>query len=499
MTGGVNLQALAIFLLFVAMTLVITAWAARRSSTREQFYTAGGSIGGFQNGFAFAGDFLSAAAFLGVAGLYYAAGLDGLVYGLGALIGWPALLFLLADRLRKLGKYTLTDVLQQRLEPRPIRIFAGCANLVVLVFYMLSQMVGAGLLVNLLIGVDFVWSALLVGGLMIVYVVFGGMVATTWVQIIKAALLFGATFALALLTLAHFGFDFEALLAGAVAKHPRGEAILAPGGLISSPGAAISLALTLMFGPAGLPHVLMRFFTVPNVREARRSACVATVLIGAFCFLMVVIGYGSIALLTGDPRFDGPDGLVGGGNMAALHLAQALGGDLFLGLVAAVAFATILAVVAGLTLAAAATVSHDLYAALRRRTPSEREELAVSRVAALAFGALGIALSVAFQHENITFLSATAMSIAASATFPVLVLALFWKPLTTAGALAGGGVGLASAVVALVLGPSIWVAVLGHPEPVFPYQYPTILSMPLAFVAAFAVSAFATPAASAAR
>jgi cation/acetate symporter len=494
MTGGVNLPALAIFLLFVALTLVITGWAAKRSSTREQFYTAGGTVGGFQNGFAFAGDFLSAAAFLGVAGLYYAAGLDGLVYGLGALIGWPALLFLLADRLRRLGKYTLTDVLQQRLEPRPIRIFAGCANLVVLVFYMLSQMVGAGLLVNLLIGVDFVWSALLVGGLMTVYVVFGGMVATTWVQIIKAALLFGATLVLALLTLSHFGFDFEALLAAAVDKHPRGEAILAPGGLITSPGAAISLALTLVFGPAGLPHVLMRFFTVPNVREARRSACVATVLIGLFCFLMVVIGYGSIALLTGDPRFDAGNGLHGGGNMAALHLAHALGGSLFLGLVAAVAFATILAVVAGLTLAAAATVSHDLYSALRGRTPSEREELAISRAAALCFGALGIALSVAFQHENITFLSATAMSIAASATFPVLVLALFWKRLTTAGALAGGGVGLASAVVALVLGPSIWVAVLGNAEPIFPYQYPTILSMPLAFAAAFVVSGSATPA-----
>lgn len=489
MSSAINWPALLIFAAFVAATLGVTGWAARRAATREQFYTAGGSVGGLQNGFAFAGDFLSAAAFLGVVGLYYTAGLDGLVYGLGALIGWPVLLFLMADRLRRLGRYTLTDVLTHRLEPRPIRIFAGCANLVVLVFYMLSQVVGAGLLVNLLLGIDFVWSALAVGVLMVVYVIFGGMVATTWVQIIKAALLMGATLVLAFLTLQHFQFDLEALLGTSVERHATGAAILAPGGLITSPGAAISLALTLVFGPAGLPHVLMRFFTVPNVREARRSACVATVLIAGFCLLMVVVGYGSIAILTGDARYTTPSGgLSGGNNMAALHLAHALGGDLFLGLIAAVAFATILAVVAGLTLAAAATVSHDLYATLRRRTPTEHEELAVSRIAAIAFGVFGIGLSVAFQHENITFLSATAFSIAASATFPVLVLALFWDRLTTLGAIAGGGAGLVSAVIALVLGPSIWVAVLGHAEPVFPYQYPTILSMPLAFAVAVLVS-----------
>jgi cation/acetate symporter len=483
--------AVAIFASFVALTLVLTAWAARRAGTREQFYTAGGSIGGLWNGFAFAGDFLSAAAFLGVAGLYYSAGLDGLAYGLGALIGWPVLLFLLADRLRRLGRFTLTDVLAHRLPDRRLRIWSACANLVVLVFYLLSQVVGGGLLVNLLLGIDFVWAAIAVGVLMVAYVTVGGMVATTYVQVTKAALLIGSTFVLALLVFARFDFDFGTLLATAVERHPKGLAILAPGGLVTSPGAALSLALTLVFGPAGLPHVLMRFFTVPNVREARRSACVATVLIGAFCFLMVVVGYGTIAVLAGDAAYADGGGLRGGGNMAALHLAHALGGSIFLGLIAAVAFATILAVVAGLTLAAAATVSHDLYATLRRRTPTEREELAVSRLAAVAFGIAGIALSIAFRHENVTFLSATAFSIAASATFPVLMLGLFWSRLTSAGAIAGGTAGLVSAVLGLVLGPSVWVAVLGHSEPLFPFQYPTIVSMPLAFAVAGVVSMLA--------
>jgi cation/acetate symporter len=486
--GAVNWHALTVFIAFVAVTLLITAWAARRTQTREQFYTAGGSVGGVQNGFAFAGDFLSAAAFLGVAGLYFTAGLDGLAYGLGALIGWPVLLFLLSDRLRRLGRFTVTDVLTHRLDDRPVRLFCASANLVVLLFYMLSQVVGAGLLVNLLLGIPFAWSAAAVGVLMVVYVIFGGMLATTWVQVVKAVLLLAATTGLALWVLARFDFDIGTLLAAAVERHPSGTEILAPGKLITSSGEALSLALTLIFGPAGLPHVLMRFFTVPNVREARRSACVATVLIGAFCFMMVVVGYGSIAVLGGDPRYVNENGLIGGSNMAALHLAHAVGGDLFLGAVAAIAFATILAVVAGLTLAAAATVSHDLYATLRRKPPTEREEIAVSRGAAVAFGVVGILLSIGFQHQNITFLSATAFSIAASATFPVLALALFWPRLTTLGAIMGGSVGLATAVVALVLGPSIWVAVLGYPEPVFPYQYPTVLAMPLAFATAYVVS-----------
>ena len=371
-----------------------------------------------------------------------------------------------------------------------MRIFAGVANLVILLFYMVSQVVGAGILMNLLLGLSFVWSAVLVGVLMTVYVVFGGMIATTWVQIVKAALLLMAAVVLTLLVLGRFHFNVEELLTTAVAKHKNGVGIMGPSTLIAGPGAAISLGLTLIFGPAGLPHILMRFFTVPNVKEARRSANVAAILVAAFCMMMIVIGYGTIAVLAQDPTYVLPDGgLRGGSNMASLYLAQAVGGNIFLGVLSAIAFATILAVVSGLTLAAAATVSHDLYATvLRGGKQTEAQEMRVSRLAAFCFAAISIALSILFQHENVNILAATAFSIAASATFPVLVLALFWNPLTTAGCIAGGTAGLLSAGAALLLGPSVWVAVLAHHEPIFPYQYPTVLSMPLAFVVAIVVS-----------
>lgn len=475
----------AIFLLFLISTLAITFVASRRSGTREDFYLAGRSIGGVRNGFAFAGDFLSAAAFLGVAGLYFSAGFDGLIYGLGALIGWPVLLFLLAEKLRRLGRYTFADVLTINLAERPVRVFSACANLLVLTFYMLSQMVGAGLLIKLLFGVSFGWSALGVGALMLIYVVFGGMIATTWVQVIKAALLLAVTTVLAVWVMWRSGFDFDALLESATQAHPSGSAILAPGRLIPDLGGALSLALTLIFGPAGLPHVLMRFFTVPDVAAARRSACVATVLIGFFSLLMIVVGFGTIKELSGNPSYvDSNGALLGGGNMAALLLARALGGEIFMGVVAAIAFATILAVVAGLTMAAATSISHDLYAVFRRTKPTESQELRVSRWGALAFGLTGIGLSILFQNENVTLLSATAMSIAASSTFPVLMLALFWPRLTTSGAIAGGLTGLVSAVVGIVIGPLVWVPVLGYSTPIFPFQYPTLVSLPLALIVA---------------
>ncbi len=489
-----NLTALGIFLLFVLITLGITAWASRRSRSISGFYTAGGKVSGLQNGLAFAGDFLSAAALLGVAGLYYSAGLDGILYGLGALIGWPALLYLMADRLRRLGKYTVADVLIINLSERPIRIFVACANLAILAFYMISQVVAAGLLVQLMLGISFAVSTILVGVLMIIYVVFGGMVAATWVQIVKASLLIFSVAVMAILVLARFHFSTEAILATAVAKH--GLKIMQPGGLVTSRGEAISLGLSLMFGAAGLPHVLMRFFTVPSIVEARKSAFYATMIIGAFTLMMIVIGYGSIAILSGDPQYmTAAGGLKGGGNMAALHLAHALGGDLLFGFVAAVAFATILAVVSGITLTAAATVSHDLYAqVIHRGQPTEREEMLVSRVAAIVFGVICIGLSFAFKAQNVTFLSVFAYSVAGSATFPLLILSLFWGRLTTAGALAGGVLGLGLALTLLVLGPSVWVAVLHHSHALFPYQYPTIVSMPAAFIAATVVSLLTGPA-----
>jgi cation/acetate symporter len=434
---------------------------------------------------------LSAAAFLGISGLYFTSGLDGAIYNVGGVIGWPVLLFLMAERLRRLGRFTLTDVLCLRLRSTPVRIFAASANLLVLVIYMVAQMVAAGTLMSLVLGLSFGWSALLVGALMTIFVVFGGMVATTWVQIIKAGMLLLVVAILTGLTFARFGFSLDKIFAVAIAKH--GSGVMGPSVLVSGPGAAISLGLTMVCGPAGLPHILMRFFTVPNVAEARRSVSVATTIIGAFSVMMIVIGYGTIAVLAGDPAYVTPSGtLVGGSNMAALLLARALGGDILLGVVAAVAFATILAVVSGLTLAAATTVSHDLYSmVVCKGRQTERQEINVSRWAAFGFAALGIGLSTVFRHENVNILAATAFAVAASTTFPVIALVLFWRPLTTVGAIAGGAIGLVSAVVALVLGPSVWVEVLGHSQAIFPYQYPTILSMPLAFILAIGISLMA--------
>ncbi len=483
-----NVTAFAIFLSFVAVTLAITAWAARRSTTRGGFYTASGGITGLQNGLAFAGDSLSAAALLGVAGLYYAAGLDGILYGLGALIGWPALLFLMADRLRRLGRFTVADVLVRNLDEDPIRIFLACANLSILMFYMISQVVAAGLLVQLLLGVSFGVSAVFVGLLMIIYVFFGGMVATTWVQIVKASLLILAVSAMAVLVLARFGFDPNRVFAAAVAK--QGLKIMRPGGLVSNTGEAISLGLTLIFGPAGLPHLLMRFFTVPDAAAARKSAFVATMIIGAFTLLMIVIGYGAIAIVSGDPAYAAAaGGLKGGGNMAALHLAHALGGDFLLGVVAAVAFATILAVVSGLALAGASAVSHDLYAnVFRGAGHSEANEVKVSRIATVALGIVAVILGIVFRTQNVAYMVGLAFAIAASANFPVLLLTMYWRGLTTRGAVAGGMTGLVSAVVLTIMGPSIWVSVLGHPAPAFPIDPPALLTVPLGFLVCWAVS-----------
>ena len=478
------------FCLFVAITLMITYRASHRAKDRGGFYAAGQGISGVQNGFAFAGDYMSASTFLGIAGLYFTTGLDGFIYSVGSVVAWPLLLFLFAERLRTLGRFTLTDVMASRFSDRPVRLFSAIATLVVLTFYMISQLVGAGALVELLLGIDFLGSVLVVGGLMIVYVTYGGMVATTWIQIVKAGALLAGGVTLAILALAAFDFSLPAMLTAGVERHPAGVALLAPSTLISGPVAAISLGLTLIFGPAGLPHIMMRFFTVPNAAEARRSVAWATGLIGFFMCVVFVIGYGAVAVLSGDDRFvDAKGALIGGSNMASLHLAKALGGEFFLGFIAAVAFATILAVVAGLTLAAAATISHDIYAnILKRGGVDEAAEIRISRIGALTFGAFCIALSIAFKSQNITFLVVTAFSVAASSMFPVLLLTLFWRGLTTQGAITGGSAGLIAALAGIVAGPNVWVAVFGFETPLIPFQYPTVLSMPLAFAVAWGVS-----------
>ncbi|ETS31750.1 cation/acetate symporter ActP [Photorhabdus temperata] len=479
----VNIQAIIMFVLFVGFTLYITYWASKRTRSRTDYYTAGGRITGFQNGMAIAGDFMSAASFLGISALVYTSGYDGLIYSIGFLIGWPIILFLIAERLRNLGRYTFADVASYRLQQRPIRTLSAIGSLVVVALYLIAQMVGAGKLIELLFGLNYHIAVVLVGILMVLYVLFGGMLATTWVQIIKAILLLaGATF-MALMVMKAVNFNFNMLFKEAVAVHSRGEAIMSPGGLVSDPISALSLGLALMFGTAGLPHIIMRFFTVSDAKEARKSVFYATGFIGYFYILTFIIGFGAIFLVSPNPSFkDATGALIGGTNMAAVHLASAVGGNLFLGFISAVAFATILAVVAGLTLAGASAVSHDLYAnVIKRGKANERDELKVSKITVVILGFVAIGLGILFENQNIAFMVGLAFSIAASCNFPIILLSMYWRKLTTRGALIGGWLGLITAVVLMILGPTIWVSILGHEKSIYPYEYPALFSMIVAF------------------
>jgi cation/acetate symporter len=487
-----NVTAIAMFLVFVVATLGITKWAANRTKSAADFYAAGGGITGFQNGLAIAGDYMSAASFLGISGLVFATGFDGLIYSVGWLVGWPIVLFLIAERLRNLGKYTFADVAAFRLDQTSIRTLAAIGTLTVVAFYLIAQMVGAGKLIELLFGLPYLYAVILVGALMIIYVVFGGMVATTWVQIIKAGLLLaGATF-MAFMVLASFGFSTEAMFRAAVEVHPKHVAIMAPGGLVSDPISAISLGLALMFGTAGLPHILMRFFTVADAKAARKSVFYATGFIGYFYILTFIIGFGAITLLMEDPAYfkiaasgayNKITDLLGGTNMAAVHLANAVSGSLFLGFISAVAFATILAVVAGLTLAGASAVSHDLYASvLARGKVSEDKEVQLSKMAAIVIGIIAIVLGYIFENQNVAFMVGLAFAVAASCNFPVLLMSVFWKGTTSRGALIGGFLGLISAVAMVVLSPAVWVKTFGFTAALFPYDNPALFSMAIAFL-----------------
>ncbi|HRY07818.1 MAG TPA: cation acetate symporter [Hyphomicrobiaceae bacterium] len=489
-----NLEAVAMFGLFVLFTLGITKWAAARNKSAADFYTAGGGITGFQNGLALAGDYMSAASFLGISGLVFASGFDGLIYSVGWLVGWPIILFLIAERLRNLGKYTFADVVSFRLQPVPVRTMSAIGTLTVVAFYLIAQMVGAGKLIELLFGLDYLYAVISVGMLMIIYVAFGGMTATTWVQIIKAGLLLGGATFMALMVLAQFNFSPEALFKKATEVHPKAIAIMGPGTLISDPVSAISLGLALMFGTAGLPHILMRFFTVSNAKEARKSVFFATGFIGYFYILTFIIGFGAITLLMNDPSYfklgangtyDKVKDLLGGSNMAAVHLSKAVGGSLFLGFISAVAFATILAVVAGLTLAGATAVSHDLYASvIARGRVSEQTEVRISKISAVVIGIVAIFLGYMFEKQNVAFMVGLAFSVAASINFPVLVMSIFSKNTTTKGAVIGGFIGLVTSVTMVVLSKSVWEDVLGMPKgsAPFPYSNPALFSMTAAFV-----------------
>ncbi len=491
-----NWTAIAMFGIFVGVTLFITKWAAGKTKTAADFYTAGGGITGFQNGLAIAGDYMSAASFLGISGLVFANGFDGLIFSIGWLVGWPVITFLMAERLRNLGKFTFADVAAYRFAQTPVRSFAATGSLVVVAFYMIAQMVGAGQLIKVLFGLEYTYAVVMVGIIMMMYVLFGGMTATTWVQIIKAVMLLtGATF-MAVTVLFQFGFSPEALFAKAVEVHSKGDAIMSPGALIKDPISAISVGMALMFGTAGLPHILMRFFTVPSAKEARKSVGWATTWIGYFYILTFIIGFGAIVNLVQNPGefYVGGEiakGLKGGGNMAAVHLAKAVGGDLFLGFISAVAFATILAVVAGLTLSGASAVSHDLYATVfKKGQASSEDELRVSKITTICLGALAVVLGILFEKENVAYMVMLAFAIACSANFPVLFMSVLWKDCTTKGATIGGFVGLFAAVALTVMSANVWEAVLGNPKgsAPFPYSSPAIFSMTLAFFTIWLVS-----------
>ncbi|BDU54060.1 cation acetate symporter [Limnohabitans sp. INBF002] len=523
-----NWTAIVMFGAFVIATLGITKWAAAKTKSAADFYTAGGGITGFQNGLAIAGDYMSAASFLGISAAVMASGYDGLIYSIGFLVGWPVITFLMAERLRNLGKFTFADVAGYRFAQTPIRAFAASGTLVVVAFYLIAQMVGAGSLIKLLFGLDYWIAVVLVGALMMVYVLFGGMTATTWVQIIKAIMLLAGVTFMAFMVLAQFGFSPEALFAkgvevktalagvakeaaiaaatasAAAAATPEaaaaasaaldkanatdaakvGMSIMGPGGFIKDPISAISFGMALMFGTAGLPHILMRFFTVPDAKEARKSVFWATTWIGYFYVLIFIIGFGAITLVITNPELNAQL-KAGGANMAAVLVAKAVGGDVFFGFISAVAFATILAVVAGLTLSGASAVSHDLYATVfKKGNADSASELRVSRITTLALGVVAVVLGIAFEKQNIAFMVALAFAIAASANFPVLFMSVLWKDCTTKGAVIGGFLGLISSVALTVVSPSVWEAALGNPKGSawFPYASPALFSMTIGFV-----------------
>lgn len=503
-----NWTAIIMFASFVLATLGITKWAAGRTRSASDFYTGGGGISGFQNGLAIAGDFMSAASFLGITAAVMMTGFDGLIYAIGFIVGWPILTFLLAERVRNLGRFTFADVVGYRFASTPIRGFAASSSLVVVAFYLIAQMVGAGALIQLLFGLEYWIAVVMVGVLMMVYVLFGGMTATTWVQIIKATLLlFGVTF-MAVAVLWQYDFNVERLFSSAVQVKTQlaadggataeqaaaiGQAIMGPGGFVKDPISAISFGMALMFGTAGLPHILMRFFTVPDAKEARKSVLWATTWIGYFYLLIFIIGFGAITLVLTNPEYlDPATGILRGGtNMAAVLVGHSVGGNIFMGFISAVAFATILAVVAGLTLSGASAVSHDLYSTvLHKGNPPGGTELRVSRITTLVLGVLAVLLGIAFQKQNVAFMVSLAFAVAASANFPVLIMSLLWKDCTTRGAVVGGFLGLISSVGLTLLSPSVWEDTFGNVagSAPFPYTSPALFSMVLAFAAIWVFS-----------
>lgn len=478
--GQPTAMAILFFLLFVALTLLITYWAAKRTKTTSEYYAAARQVTALQNGLALAGDYMSAASFLGIAGLVALKGFDGMIYGIGFLVGWPLLLFLLAEPLRNLGKFTFADVLAYRMQNRPIRVAAAVGGILTVLFYTIAQMVGAGNLIKLMFGLPYEVAIVIVGIVMLVYVLFGGMIAVTWVQIIKAVLLLSGVTLLTVLSMTKFGFNPGKLFAAVAERY--GQAALEPGGLIQNPLDAVSLGLALMFGLLGLPHILMRFYTVPDAKEARKSTVWAIGFIGYFYCVIPLVGF-SASVLVGRELISNIDK---GGNMAAPLLAELLGGTPFLGFIAAVAFATILAVVAGLTLSGASALSHDIYVnVIRRGQAGEQEQVRVAKVATIAVGVLAILLGIFFKGQNVAFMVGLAFAVAASGNFPALLLSIIWSRLSTTGAAASIVVGAVLATLLIIFSPTVWVDILKHSQAVFPLNNPAVVSMPVGFAVAF--------------
>jgi len=479
----VNVEAISIFAVVVSITLGITYWASKRTTDATSFWAAGRGITGVQNGFAIAGDYMSAASFLGIAGLIFLFGFDGFLYSVGFLVAFLIVLYLLAERMRNAGKFTIADVLTFRLNERPARLAAALGTLVVAAFYLIAQMVGAGALIEALVGINFDLAVLITGIFMLVYVIFGGMLATTWVQIIKAVLLMTATIVLSLFVLAEVGFNPVDLFNRAQDQAPDPSKYLEPGLRFTNPIDTISLGLGLLLGTAGLPHILMRFFTVPDAKAARSSVVWAVGLIGTFYVMTTFLGFGARALL-------GEEGTTGNvdeaGNLAAPLLAQSvgggegsIGGDAFLAIIAAVAFATILAVVAGLVISASGAVAHDVWSnVIRKGRDSEHEEVYVARIAAGAIGAIAITIAIIGGSDlNVSYMVGLAFAVAASANFPALLLALTWRRFNTTGAVAGVLTGVVTSVGLVLLGPDV------ASDPFINLTQPAIISVPLGFAA----------------
>jgi len=479
-----NYTAVALFAAIVGLTLVITYFAARKTKTANDFYTADGGLTGAQNGMAIAGDYMSAASFLGIAGMIALAGFDGFFYSIGFLVAYLVVLYLVAEPLRNLGKYTMADMIAARFNASKVRGVAAMNSIAISIFYMIAQLVGAGALIELLLGIPYTTSVIIVGILMTVYVVFGGMTATSWVQIIKAVLLMAGTAVISFMVFAKFDFSIFKMFSEVKQATPLGDSFLNPGNKFKLPLDTISLNLALVLGTAGLPHILIRFFTVKDAPTARKSVVYATWIIGAFYILTIFLGFGAAA-------FVGSEDIIAAnaaGNMAAPLLAQALGGDLLFAFVAAVAFATILAVVAGLVLSAASAFAHDFYShILRKGQATEKEQMTAARLASIAVALISMVLALFAQTMNVAFLVSLAFAVAASANLPVILLTIFWRRFNTGGAVTGMVVGLFSSLILVALSPNLWAvdgSALFVGEALFPLTNPGIVSIPLGFLGA---------------